>query len=448
MAHVLVVDDEGKMRALLAMALDAEGYSVAEAASAEAALEQLPARSPDVLITDLRLPGLDGVELVRRTRALLPGTECIVMTAFADARTGIEAMRAGAFEYVAKPFEMDHMLLLVKSALEKHALRSEVQKLRDAPPSPLDRMAAGSEAMRAVLDLARLVSRRDTTVLLCGASGTGKELVARGIHAESGRTPFVPVNCAAIPATLLESELFGHERGAFTGAHAQKPGLFEQAGSGTVFLDEIGEVPLSLQPKLLRVLQEREYSRVGGAGVQHSDARVVAATNRDLKQAVAEGSFREDLYYRLNVFPIVLPPLSARRADIPPLVESFLLKHRHTAGIAPEALDMLAAWHWPGNVRELQNCIERAVILAGDSPVAAAHLPAALSNAQPVTADRFVLPPEGISIESVERSLLEQALAAAGGNKTRAAELLGISRRAIYSKMRTHGLADSDESEG
>jgi two-component system, NtrC family, response regulator AtoC len=444
MATILIVDDEGKMRALLAMALDGEGYRVEEAPSAEEAAKRLASGAPDLVITDVRMGGQSGLELLRECKARVAGVEWIVMTAYADARTGIEAMRLGAFEYVAKPFEMDHMLLLVRSALEKRSLRREVSELRSGP-SPLERIAGSSAAMRAAVDLARLVAPRDTTVLVRGPSGTGKELIARGIHAESGRGAFVPVNCAALTETLLESELFGHEKGSFTGAHARKAGLFEQAADGTIFLDEIGEVSLALQVKLLRVLQEREFTRVGGSEVIGSRARVIAATNRDLEAAVKDGQFREDLYYRLSVFPIAMPPLSARREDIPALVETFLLKHKHAAGISASALDKLCVWHWPGNVRELENCVERTVILARGAQITPEHLPAALLGAAPADAPRFVLPPEGISLDEVEKACLLQALASSGGNKTRAAELLGISRRAIYSRMKTHGLDTGDE---
>ncbi|MBD3315630.1 MAG: response regulator [Chitinivibrionales bacterium] len=443
MARILIVDDEGKMRALLAMALDAEGYGVEEAVSAEEALAACNRQAFDVVVTDLRMPGQSGIDLVRHVKKVNPETECIVMTAYADAKSGIEAMRGGAFEYVAKPFEMDEMLLLVKHAVEKRVLRDEVARLRadEGGRYSLDRMVAVSPAMRQVIAQARIVARHDATVLIRGKSGTGKELIARGIHAESGRREFVPVNCAALSETLLESELFGHEKGAFTGAHERKVGLFERAGNGTVFLDEIGDVSASLQVGLLRVLQEREFTRVGGTEIHKTEARVIAATNRDLESMTREGSFREDLFFRLNVFPIRLPRLSERTEDIPELVERFLLKRRHTAGVTDRAMNDLRQHPWPGNVRELENCIDRAVILANGKAITPDHL-----LLSPVAANidsqgfQFILPPSGINLEATEKDFILQALRRANGNKTRAANLLGISRRALYSKMNTHGI--------
>lgn len=443
MAQVLIVDDEGKMRALLAMALDSEGIEVDEAGSGEDALAKIVSAPPAVLITDIRMNGMTGLELLSRAKKQFPETEIIVMTAFADARTGIDAMRAGAFEYVAKPFEMDHMLLLVRSAMEKRTLRSKVRELAGEAESGycLDRLIGDSAVLRDVVAQAKLVAPRDTTVLIRGQSGTGKELFARGIHGASGRSPFVAVNCAALAETLLESELFGHEKGAFTGAVERKAGLFETAGNGTLFLDEIGDISAAIQAKLLRVLQEKEFTRVGGTQVLRSSARVLAATNRNLEKAVAEGEFREDLFYRLNVFPLTLPPLRDRRSDIPFLVDRFCLKFHHTAGVSPDALEWLRNADWPGNVRELENCIERTVIIANGSLILPAHLPDTIRNGVSLAAgSTFLLPPEGVNLIEIERSLIVQALERAGGSKTRAAELLGISRRAMYSKMKTHGL--------
>jgi DNA-binding NtrC family response regulator len=443
MARILVVDDEGKMRAVLAMALDAEGYRVDEASSAEEAMDVCAREVFDVVITDIRMPGRSGIELVKHVGATCPRTECIVMTAYADARSGIDAMRGGAFEYVAKPFEMDEMLLLVRRAVEKRVLHEEVTRLRagEGDRYGLDRLIAVSASMRQVIAQARIVARHDATVLIRGKSGTGKELVARGIHAESGRREFVPVNCAALSETLLESELFGHEKGAFTGAHERKVGLFERAGEGTVFLDEIGDVSAGLQVKLLRVLQEREFTRVGGTEVLGTGARVIAATNRDLEAMTREGTFREDLFFRLDVFPVAIPSLAERTEDIPSLVEHFLLKYRHTAGISDTAMGALKEHRWPGNVRELENGIERAVIMAAGGRIEPEHL--MLSRAPLGTAAppyRFVLPAEGIDLERTEREFIEQALEQSRGNKTRAAALLGITRRALYSKMNTHGI--------
>ncbi|MBD3390838.1 MAG: response regulator [Chitinivibrionales bacterium] len=450
MAKVLIVDDEGKMRAVLAMALDQEGYEVDEADSAEAALQKVPSFEPDVVVTDMRMPGMSGLELLVSLKRSYPDIECIVMTAYADAKSGIEAMRSGALEYAAKPFEMDEMLLLVRRAVEKQTLHREVDRLRlDATARfSLERIVGPSKAMQETIRQAHIVAKRATTVLIRGRSGTGKELVARGIHAESGRSKFLAVNCGALPDSLLESELFGHERGAFTGAHARKTGLFEEAGDGTIFLDEIGDISAQLQVKLLRVLQERELTRVGGTEVIKTAARVIAATNRNLEHAVAAGEFREDLYYRLSVFPIVVPSLADRVDDIPPLVDAFLLQHHHTAGLGDGVMQRLMEYSWPGNVRELENCIERAIIVAGDGPVEAGHLPEHIRENRILRPPSVIaLPEEGVSLDDVEKNLIEQALDRAGGNKAQAARLLGISRRAMYSKMKTHGIAGAGSGE-
>lgn len=450
MARVLIVDDEGKMRAVLAMALDGEGHEVAEADSGEAALTRLETFEPDVVITDIRMPGMSGLDLLKKIKAGSTPVEVIVMTAYADAASGIEAMRNGAVEYVAKPFEMDEMLLLVRNAEEKRTLSNEVENLRrDARRRhELGRIVGSSHAMQQTIKQARIVAGRSTTVLIRGKSGTGKELVARGIHEESGRRGFVAVNCGAIPETLLESELFGHEKGAFTGANERKLGLFEKAGSGTIFLDEIGDIPPLLQVKLLRVLQEREFTRVGGTDPIRSEARVIGATNRNLEEAVKEGTFREDLYYRLSVFPITVPSLVDRLEDIPPLVDSFCLRYRHSAGLGAGVVERLMEYSWPGNVRELENCIERAAIMAAGGPVELSHLPEHIRENRTLHSPTvFRLPPEGASLEEIEKNLILQALERADGNKSRAAQLLGISRRAIYSKMNTHGIAGPGDGE-
>jgi two-component system NtrC family response regulator len=448
-ARVLIVDDEGKMRALLAMALDSESHVVEEAASAEVALSILESFGPDVIVTDIRMGAMTGIELVASARKACPDIECIVMTAFADARTGIEAMRAGAFDYVTKPFEMDEILLLVKRAAEKRMLKNRVTDLETR--YSLNRIIASSKPMRKVIEQACMVAKRPTTVLILGKSGTGKEVVARGIHAESGREPFVAVNCGALTETLLESELFGHEKGSFTGAVSQKKGLFEQAMDGTIFLDEIGDVSQRLQVKLLRVLQEHEFTRVGGSATVRTNARVIAATNRNLEEAVKNNEFREDLYYRLCVFPVVIPSLVERLEDVPALVDWFLKKFNHTAEISTAALTCLEQYAWPGNVRELENCIERAIIVSGDARIEPGHLPEHIRENRRFEQPRVVqLPQSGLSLDDVEKQLIEQALERTAGNKTKAAGLLGISRRAMYSKMKTHGIAGasgSDESE-
>lgn len=454
MGKILIVEDESSLRTLLCMALEKSGHQIRDAQSAERALEILQSFTAEVVITDIRMQGMSGLELLKQIKQASPHTEVIIMTAFSDAKTGIEAMRHGAFEYVTKPFEMDEMLMLVKQAQEKCLLAREVVQLRqDASRQySLDALTSKSKAMREVLRQAKIVARRDTTVLIRGKSGTGKELIARGIHTESLRKTFIPVNCGAIPETLLESELFGHEKGSFTGALAQKTGLFERAGQGTVFLDEIGDVSLALQVKLLRVLQEKEFTRVGGGEVVSTQARVIAATNRNLEEAVAAGGFREDLYYRLNVFPLFVPSLTERQEDIPDLVDVFLVKYRHTAGIDDAVYTTLLEYAWPGNVRELENCIERSVIMAGGAKLAREHLPEHIRNNRSLRPPSlFQIPEEGISLDEIEKKLVLQALERTKGNKTEAARLLGISRRAMYSKMKTHritGYGDAEEEDG
>jgi len=437
-ARVLIVDDEGKMRAVLAMALDGEGHEVAEADSGETALTRLETFEPDVVVTDIRMPGMSGLDLLKKIKAGPTPAEVIVMTAYADAASGIEAMRNGAVEYVAKPFEMDEMLLLVRNAEEKRTLSHEVESLRrDARRRhELGRIVGGSRAMQETIKQARIVAGRPTTVLIRGRSGTGKELVARGIHEESGRRGFVAVNCGAIPETLLESELFGHEKGAFTGANERKIGLFEKAGSGTIFLDEIGDLPSRLQVKLLRVLQEREFTRVGGTEPIRSEARVIGATNRNLEEAVKEGTFREDLYYRLSVFPITVPSLVDRVEDIPALVEHFIQKHSENNamdvdGISSQALDLLMKYDFPGNVRELENIIERALLLTRKDIITSDDLPLTDSHE-----DRELDLTD--RVENYEKGLIRNALEKTNNVKRQAARELGISESTLRYKMKKY----------
>jgi DNA-binding NtrC family response regulator len=452
MSRILVVDDEPKMRALLAMALGAEDLSVVEAGSAEEALDALGRGDAfDVMVTDVRMPGMSGLDLVKKVRKERPNLECIVMTAYTDTGTGVEAMRNGALEYVSKPFEMDEMLLLIKGALEKGKLREEVTelKIRETGRYRLERIIGDSKPMQEVIRQAKMVAKRDTTVLVRGKSGTGKELIARGIHAESGREAFEAVNCGALPENLLESELFGHEKGSFTGAHTQKIGYFERAGNGTIFLDEIGDITSAMQVKLLRVLQEREFMRVGGSRVVKTQARVIAATHRNLEEEVAKGNFREDLYFRLNVFPIFVPSLSERIEDVAPLADAFLKKFGNDAGFAEGVLSKLAEYSWPGNVRELENCIERSAIIASGAAVEVSHLPENIRQKRILNRPTaFQLPETGISLDELEKNLILQALEMTIGNKTKAAGLLGISRRALYSKMHTHSIRGFGSEEG
>ena len=379
--RVLVVDDDAAMRQMLAALFRDEGHAVAEAGSAAEALERAREVEFDAVLSDIRMPGRTGVELVGELRRLRPQTPVVLMTAFGSIDSAVEAIRAGAFDYITKPFEPDAVLLTLERALAHRALEEENRRLRRA----VDRTASfgeligESEAMREIFALIKKVARGRSSVLITGESGTGKEVVARTLHYHGARAdkPFIPINCTAIPEGLLESELFGHVRGAFTGAHTSKRGLFEKAGGGTLFLDEIGDLGLGLQSKLLRVLQDREIRPVGGTQSVPVDVRIVAATNKDLEQAMAAGSFREDLYYRLAVIPIHIPPLRERPEDIPPLVDEYLRRHSDGAvrSVSPAAMARLRAQPWRGNARELENLIERAVTLTESAEIDVADLP-------------------------------------------------------------------------
>jgi two-component system, NtrC family, response regulator PilR len=447
--RILVVDDERSLRELLAIVLRREGYEVLLAENGEAALAALGRGAVDLLISDIKMPDMSGVDVLRAAKAADAGLPAIMMTAFASTETAVEAMRLGACDYLVKPFDVDELKLKVREKLEARELRQENVLLKRALNK--SHVFAGiigrSAPMLAVFDLVESVAKTTSTVLITGESGTGKELVARALHFHSLRRerPFVALNCGALTETLLESELFGHMRGAFTGAEMTKKGLVEIAEGGTIFLDEIGEMTPMMQVKLLRVLQERRFRRVGGLEEIEANIRVVAATNQDLPKLVAEGKFREDLYYRINVIPIQLPPLRERREDIPLIAEHFLAKYREqmgktVTGISGEAMAMLEAYRWPGNIRELENVIERAVALERSPTVLAESLSPQIRARMegPVAArseDAGVLPATGFDLEQhvqdVERRYLAQALERAGGVQVRAAELLGMSFRSF-----------------
>jgi DNA-binding NtrC family response regulator len=451
MARILVVDDEVRMATLIRRELEDHGHDVVTAGDGSSALEQLSRGTFDLLLTDLRMPGMDGLDLLREARKVAPGTEVVLMTAYASAQTAVQAMKSGAYDYLIKPFEMDELLIMVDRVTEQERLRLENRQLRRQVAGEVSGLVGTSQAMRSVLDLVAKVAPQEATVLLSGESGTGKELVARAIHAASPRAdgPLVAVNCAAIPETLLEAELFGHEKGAFTGADGRRLGRFELARKGTVFLDEVVEMSLQAQVKLLRVLQERVVERLGGAGTVQVDVRVIAATNRDLGGAVAEGGFREDLFYRLNVFPIHLPPLRERREDIALLARHFLERYGPGRELTPEAIAVLDTYHWPGNVRELENVIERSTILSGSgNPIGPEHLAMPSASGVPgahpgrgggrsIPGD-VTIPESGIDLEDLERQHILEALRRSEGNKTEAARLLKMSRRRLYSRMKHH----------
>ena len=438
---VLLADDEEKIRRRLGRALTDDGHDVVEAADGSDAQRQLATRTFDVLVADNVMPGLTGLELVRDVVRQLPESErpqVLLMTAHATVESAIEAMKLGALDYLQKPFEVDALLALVRHALEHQRLRSERQYLISERTEDFNHygIVGRSRGMEEVIRRAERVAETNSTVLITGETGTGKEMVARAIHHRSAQRemPLIKVNCAAIPDTLLESELFGHVRGAFTGAVTNKRGKFALADGGTIFLDEIGTLTLTLQAKLLRVLQEREFEPLGSERTYRVDLRVIAATNRDLRKMVADGTFQEDLYYRLNVIPIEIPPLRDRRDDILALTDHFVDKHRHrtgrpVSGVHPDMLKALAEYGWPGNVRELENTIERAVVLS-TGPLLTASSVSFLGVASQSPAG---LPSMGLhqNIEWVEKETIRKALDQAGGIKKDAAELMGISQRAL-----------------
>jgi DNA-binding NtrC family response regulator len=446
--RVLIADDEKNMRWVLSQALAAEGYEVIEAADGKEALAAVGEQEPDVMILDHKMPAPDGMEVLRRLRAKGHRFPVIMLTAHGNVQTAVEAMKAGASEYLTKPFDLDELKPSIEKALRMSELTTEVERLREEIERDWDvqGIVAADPKMLGVLETVRKVAPTNATVMLYGESGTGKELVARALHRQSERAakPFVSVSAGALPETLLESELFGYEKGAFTGAMTAKPGRFELANGGTIFLDEIGDITPSVQVKLLRVLQERTFERLGGTRSIEVDVRVISATNRDLQQLIADGTFREDLYYRLNVVPITIPPLRKRPGDIPLLVAHFLEKmHAKARTISPEAMQALVEYQWPGNVRELENTIERVAILSHGDVIGLDDLPAEIRAGVSVCQAGprcFVLPEEGVNLEEVELDLVRQALERTGGNVPKAAKLLGLTTKTLEARMEKYGL--------
>ncbi len=452
--NVLIVDDEESMRHLLSVILRDHGYEARAVSNGDEALRELAARDYDLVLSDVRMPRMGGIALLAEVKQLYPELTVIVMSAYGSHDSAIEAMKAGAYDYVSKPFRPDEVVLVLKKAEERERLARENRRLRTelAGEYRLDNLVGTSEPMAEVVRQVRKVAPIKTTVLLQGESGTGKELVARAIHELSPRAslPFVAVNCAAIPADLIESELFGHVKGAFTDASRNKKGLFAEADGGTLFLDEVGELPLALQVKLLRFLQEEEIRRVGDVRSERVDVRVVAASARDLGKAAGAGQFREDLYYRLNVVGIRLPPLRERPGDIPLLAGHFLSKYARlraeapVTGISDEALEAMRTYRWPGNVRELEHAIERAMVLCEGPVIREEDLPDRLREpGSPATA--LGLAEDTLSIKrairTVEEQLIRRALERTGGNRTRAAEILEISYRALLYKIKEYGIS-------
>ena len=453
--RLLIIDDEANMRHMLQQLLISYGYSVDTASDGRAALDQVASHRYDFVLCDIRMPGMDGLEFLSQGARYLDGVTVIMMSAYGSADTAIKAMKMGAYDYISKPFKGDEIQLVLKKAEERERLKTENKTLKRQIKEIGDRYAFGkmvgaSKPMQALFHLAENVAQFDTTVLINGESGTGKELVAKGIHFASPRNnkPLIPVNCGSIPENLMESELFGHRKGAFTGAERNHIGLFRQADGGSIFLDEIGELPLSLQVKLLRVLQEGEVRPVGSDRAVKIDVRVIAATAKKLTDEIRDGLFREDLYYRLNVMQLQIPPLVARKEDIPLLVQLFIDRYnlalsKHVKTISPDAMTILYAYPWPGNVRELENIIQRAILLTDGDILAPPALPAYLStqiNEKKLT--ESVL--DGYSLKTAKRSLeaimIRKALEKTGWNRTRASKLLEISHPSLLSKIKTYGI--------
>ncbi len=447
--RILVVDDDESLRRVTQLQLQDAGYEVLVAGNGEQALALVETEAPALVITDLKMPGISGLDLLRQIRRSLPQTAVLMMTAFGTVQTAVEAMKNGAYDYITKPIDYEELVLLVGRAVEHQQLVVEVEQLRLS----LDRkygfetIIGHSKNLLQVLEMAARVAERDSTVLIRGETGTGKELLAHAIHQNSRRKgkPFVTINCGAIPRDLLESELFGHSKGSFTGAFAPKRGKVETADGGTLFLDEVGEMPMELQVKLLRLLQNREIEKVGATEVITVDVRIIAATHRNLQALVEDGAFREDLLYRLTVIPLELPPLRERMEDIPELVEQLFLKARQRHNmpnlkLPPRLLPYFAGYRWPGNIRELENVIERLTVLAAGDEIALNDLPEFLRKERPgQDSIQLELPAQGISLEAVEKELILKALKKFNWNQTKAAAFLDISRRTLIYRMEKYG---------
>jgi two-component system NtrC family response regulator len=454
---ILIVDDDAGQRRLIQFWLEEEGHQTVTASDGNAGLKLYEEKSPRLVISDIRMPGLSGLELLGRIKGINPDAAVILVTAFGTVETAVEAMKLGALDYVLKPLNPDELKLIVRRAVELQELTDENRYLRDLAGTALrfENLVGRSRKMQEVFELALQVARSDSTVLLIGESGTGKELLAKAIHQNSRRMgkPFVTINCGAIPENLVESELFGHRKGSFTGAVTDRTGKFEAANEGTIFLDEVGELSPQVQVKLLRVLQEREIDKIGYPHPVKVNVRVLAATNRNLINLVEDGQFREDLYYRLSVISIPLPPLRERKDDIPLLIDHFIAKHsehQHLPAISleDETLEALVRYNWPGNVRELENVIERLVVLSKGKPIGPEQLPPEIRlRKTPVSNIGLALPEEGISLEEVEKEILLRALEKHNWNQTRAAKYLNISRKTLIYRMEKFGLVSPSEAE-
>lgn len=449
MADILLVDDEKSVCSTLSLFLRKVGYQVAEAANGEEAKDRLKNQFYDLVITDLKMQPMDGLEVLKVAKALNPMTEVVVMTAYSTVESGVEAMKLGAYDYIQKPFNTDEFLLLVAKALERKQLLSEVEQLQEELKEKyrFENIVGNSKEMHQVLTMVSKVAKTDSTILITGESGTGKELIAKAIHLNSRRKnrAFVTINCGALPENLQESELFGHVRGAFTGAIKDKWGLLQEANSGTLFLDEVGETALSTQVKLLRFLQDGEIRRVGDTESIHVDVRLLAATNKDLQQAIEEGTFREDLYYRVNVIPIDIPPLRKRRDDIPLLVNHFLKKYterikKKVVSVSPDAMNSLSGYDWPGNVRALENVMERAVILTNHNIIMPEDLPEFIRESQGKTSGSQEIAYGEHTLEELEKDYILNTLEQYKWNQKKASDILGISTTTLWRKLKSYGI--------
>ncbi len=455
---VLILDDDLSVRESLALNLNLAGFSVTASDEAEVALQRLATEQFDIVLCDLQMPGMDGLDFIRTAHALYPDLAIVLITGYGSSELALQAIKLGAYDYVSKPFAPEELILTLRKIEEREGLKSENRELKARLEQKYNfsNIVAQSKAMREIFETVKRLAHFNTTVLICGESGTGKELLARAIHHNSTRRdkPFVAINCGAIPENLIESELFGHKKGAFTDASRDKVGLFEEANGGTIFLDEIGEMPIHLQVKLLRVLQEQQIQPVGDEKPRPIDVRVIAATLRDLEGDVEDGRFRDDLYYRLNVVSVEIPPLRARSEDIPVLAQHFLAKHNKRLGtnikkIAPDALKALLAYHWRGNVRELENAIERALVLSDSNEVELQALPEAIKatvDSRPKT-QGVIVTNDNLSIKqhvrNLEHALIIKALEQTHGNRTHAAKLLEISHRALLYKLKEYSLEEA-----
>ena len=446
---LLVVDDEATHRKMIETVLSAEGYEVNMAADGIEAVKAIEDKFHDLILMDVRMSQMDGIEAMKKIKEISPGIPIVIMTAYASISTAVDALKLGAHDYLIKPLDIEELKILVKKALHHRKLEQENRFLKERIDDRFnfENIIGNSRAMRKLFDTMALVAPTDATVLITGESGTGKELIANAIHLNSPRSerPLVKVNCAALPEPLLESELFGHEKGAFTGAVSRKQGRFQLAHSASIFLDEIGEMTLATQVKILRVLQEHEFETVGGTQTHQVDIRVIAATNKDLEKEIKEGHFREDLFYRLNVVTLKVPALRDRQEDIPLLADAFLKRYaeknrRLIKGFSPRATDLLMRYSWPGNVRELENVVERAVILSREDIITPVQFPNIIQNLDKEEEDRGINLTPGRALKDVERQMIIRTLEDTGGNRTHAAEILGISRRTLQLKLKDYGI--------